>query len=57
MRTIKVKPGSSKYKLKGEDGALIGELVIAYNTLGKTCSIDIAKKGVSIKELAIREMT
>ena len=31
MRTIKVKEGKSKYKLKADDGTYIGEIMILYD--------------------------
>ena len=52
MRQISVKEGSSKYRLKGEDGTLIGELVINYTPQTKTCLIDVAKRG-AIESLTI----
>ena len=53
MRQISVKEGSSKYKLKGDDGTLIGELIINYNSQTKACLIDVAKRGATIESLTI----
>jgi len=51
MRTIKVKPNSSKYKLEGDDGTYLGELTITWED--GICRIDISKKGAALLELGI----
>lgn len=51
MRQIKVKPDSSKYKLEGDDGTYIGELIIDWR--GDVCHIEISKKGAALTELVI----
>ena len=53
MRQIKVKPGPSKYTLKGEDGVYIGELLIDYDPSGKACLVDISKRGEEMARVEI----
>lgn len=53
MRLIKVKTGTEKYGLKGDDGLYIGELEIEYRPNFKTCSISISKKGAEVTELTV----
>ena len=53
MRLIKVKPGTSMYKLKGDDGVVIGEVKITYTPGDHTCSIAVAKTGPTITSLSI----
>lgn len=53
MRLIKVRPGTSMYKLRGDDGVTIGEIKITYTPEGNTCSIAVAKTGPTITSLSI----
>ncbi len=50
MKQIKVKKGSNKYKLKGEDGTVLGEITIGYAPENRTGCIEITKLG---KEMAL----
>ena len=54
MRIIKVKSGTSKYTLRGDDGTVIGELAINYARRDRTCGINLVKLGDDMKEMAIR---
>jgi len=53
MRQITVKNGSSRYKLKGDDGVYIGELTITYDKEENTCGLFLTKLGVSMTSLSI----
>ena len=53
MRQINVKPGTSKYKLKGDDGTYIGEITIEYVTENNICGIFLTKLGVNMTSLSI----
>lgn len=53
MRTVKVKPGTSKYRLKGDDGVLIGDIKITYTPEDRTCTITVAKLGPTITAIDI----
>ena len=53
MRTLKVKPGTSKYRLKGDDGVLIGDVTITYIPENHACSITIAKLGPTITSISM----
>ena len=50
MRQIKVKKGSNKYRLKGEDGTVLGEITVNYTQENRTGCIEITKLG---KEMAL----
>ncbi|MBA7490040.1 hypothetical protein ES702_00574 [subsurface metagenome] len=53
MRQINVKKGSSRYKLKGDDGVYIGELTITYDKDEHTCGLFLTKLGVTMTNLSI----
>jgi len=53
MRQIKVKKGSNKYRLKGEDGTVLGEITIAYTTESRAGCIEITKLGKDMTQLSI----
>jgi len=53
MRTISVKEGSSKYKLKSDSGSYLGELIITYDASEQTCHIKIEKMASAIVEMGI----
>jgi|TARA_R100001530_G_scaffold64123_1_gene46100 hypothetical protein len=62
MRTIKVKEGKSKYKLKADDGTYIGEIMILYDpetrkgTGNGRCGINMGTSGATIDvfEISVR---
>lgn len=53
MRQINVKPGTSKYKLKGDDGTYIGEITIEYVPENNICGLFLTKLGVNMTSLSI----
>jgi len=52
LRQIKIKQGTSKYKLRSDSNVYLGELEISYYLNG-TLHIDIKEKGSSLKVLSI----
>lgn len=52
MRTIYIKPGVSKYRLRGDDKKEIGMIIITY-TPGEKCTISVSECGESVDSLSI----
>lgn len=53
-RIIKVKAGaSSRYKLQTDDGTYLGDIWIELSEDGSRLSIELGKRGASIKEMSI----
>lgn len=48
-----MKKGSSRYKLKGDDGTYIGEITIEYSPENNTCGLFLTKLGKTITSLSI----
>jgi len=53
MRILNVKPGTSKYRLKGDDGVLIGDFKITYTPEDRTCTITVVKLGSTMASIDI----